>query len=69
MQGGGCQAAAAAPDEAQGRRAVSGVVLTSPCQQHLYTRLKTVSRWAEGGGGSETWQGGMVEAGGAGRGV
>lgn len=56
MQGGGCQAAAAAPDEAQGRGAVSGVVLTSPCQQHLYTRLLTVRKGAaesgRGRGGS-----------------
>ena len=36
VQGGGCQAAAAAPDEAQGRGPVGRVVLAGPSQQHLY---------------------------------
>ena len=37
VQGGGCQATAAAPDEAQGWGVVTRVVLASTCKQHLYT--------------------------------
>lgn len=35
VQGGSCQAAAAASDEAQGRGVAGGEVLASPGQQHL----------------------------------